>query len=187
MPSQHGGEIHGTGALRSVKTPDGLGAQRVHVHGLGPVTPAGRYRQGDPNIFAREFLFRGGRFRDTPDGGVGDHAMDGVSVWIPHVCRYKFGHGFGHVHGLAFKGLPNPTQAPVDRGANTYGREISVPTRVIYAALGHAYAPSCWFTLIRWGGHFLSNATRPQVQVMNSSFRGVLAVLVVVTSTHHRP
>ena len=75
MSSQHGSQIDGTRALRSVEAPDGLRIGGVHVHRLRAVAPARRNGDGTSHTLALELLGTGGTLTHASNRGVADNAL----------------------------------------------------------------------------------------------------------------
>ena len=80
--SHDGGEVDRAGALGAVEAPDRLGCQRVKVHRLAAVAPAGCYRKSSADVQTREFLGAESGFLAAADSGVGDYALDVRSVRV---------------------------------------------------------------------------------------------------------
>ena len=75
VPGQHGGQVDRPRPLSAVETPDGLGQQRIHVHGFRAVAPAGRDGERHAHARSGELLRRPGGLGDAADAGVGDDAF----------------------------------------------------------------------------------------------------------------
>ena len=76
VAGENGGEIDGTRAFCSIESPNGLRAQRIHVHRFGAVTPAGGDGKGETDIFTGEEGIGLGRFGRTTDALVGNDAFE---------------------------------------------------------------------------------------------------------------
>ena len=116
---QRGGQIDGAGALRAVKSPDGLRAQRIHVDGFAAVAPARGDGDRHADVLAAELLLTGGGFRHTGDAGVGNHALDLRAAGMTELLANQRGGGFCHIHGLRFQRLAYPHPTSVNHRANT--------------------------------------------------------------------
>jgi hypothetical protein len=75
-------EVHRARSLRAVEAPDRLRRERIHVHRLGPIAPAGGHRDGDADAFVPEELSRLRRLGDATDAVRSDDALDGRTVRI---------------------------------------------------------------------------------------------------------
>ena len=85
MSGEHCGEVYRTGAFCAVEAPHGFGPMRVHIHGLGAITPAGGHGDGGTDTFTLEFLGAGSGFGHTSDGAVGNHTLHGGAVGVTEV------------------------------------------------------------------------------------------------------
>ena len=112
-------EINCARPLGAIETPDGFRRERVHVHRLTAVTPAGRDGQRNADAFFRKFLRTQRRFRNAADTLVRDHAFHFCAIGMPEVLRQELGRRFGHGHGLFFQRLANAAEPAVNRWANS--------------------------------------------------------------------
>ncbi len=71
MSGKDGGKVDRSRTLRPVEAPDRLRAMRIHVHGFRSVAPAGRHRQGNPDILFPELIGAGIGLRHATDAGIG--------------------------------------------------------------------------------------------------------------------
>ncbi len=115
---QHRGQVDGAGPLRPVEPPHGLRDERVHVHRLGAVAPAGRDGDGNPDPFPAELLGATGGFRGAADRRVRDHHLDGEAAGVAQSFCEETRRGPGHAHRLLFERLADAAAATVDRRAD---------------------------------------------------------------------
>ena len=124
--SQGGSKVHGTGTLRAVEAPDGLGRAVVGLEGLRDVAPARGNNQRATHIVLRELLIGGGSLGRATDASVSNNTLDGLTVGVLHVRLNEGGSSLGHVHGLILQRLTNAEAAAVNRRANPDGRQCIV-------------------------------------------------------------
>ena len=91
-------EIDGAGPVGAVEAPDGLTVERVHVHGLGAVAPAGSHGQGDGRLPRGRTSRAGGRLGDAADAAVSDDAFDRGAGGVADASGDELGRGLGHGH-----------------------------------------------------------------------------------------
>ncbi len=115
---QHGRQVYRAGPLGAVEAVDGLLRQRVHVHGLGAVAPAGRHRDGHPHVFAAELVRADGRLGHAADAGVRDHALDRQTAAMVHMRAQKRGDRPGKAHRRLLQRLAHAPPAAVDAGTD---------------------------------------------------------------------
>ena len=84
---EHRREVDRAGPLGAVEAPDRLGRERVHVHRLGPVAPAGRDRDRDADALEPEQLRDLGRLVHAADVVVGDDDLDRRPVRVAQRWR----------------------------------------------------------------------------------------------------
>ncbi|MEN9991533.1 MAG: hypothetical protein RLZZ224_1235 [Verrucomicrobiota bacterium] len=118
VTGENSGEVNGAGAFRAIKAPDGFGDRRVHVHGFRAIAPAGSDRERDADAFFTELFRAGGRFCDTADASIRDHAFDGRAIAMTENGADQIGSRASHVHGLRFERLANAAEAAIDGGTN---------------------------------------------------------------------
>jgi len=151
VPGQHRRQINRARPLGAVEAPDGLGHERVHVHRLGAVAPAGGHGDREADAGAGEFVGRAGRLGHAADAGVGDHALDRLAAAVPQVGAQKFRGGLRQAHRRALQRLANAATAPVDRGANAdLGQLADVPVGRLLSC-SCAFAHSFAILLVEWG------------------------------------
>ena len=107
-------EVDRAGALGAVEAPDRLDGQRVEVHRLAAVAPAGGYRQGRHDVFGGELLGHLGRLRAAADRRAADDALDRGAVGICKVLRDQLRRRVSHAHRLVFEALADAAPPAVD-------------------------------------------------------------------------
>ena len=113
-----GGEVDRARPLGAIEAPDRFGQQRIRVHDLRAVAPAGRDREAHAHALALELLGAGRGFRDAADAGVRDDAFHRQSVRVAEFLREQVSSGLGHRHHLLFEGLPDPLAASINDGTD---------------------------------------------------------------------
>src|SRR5690625_4641253 len=83
-----GRQIHRSRALTPVKTPDRFGIPRVHIHGLGPIAPAGRHGKGQAHAFPLKFFSGPGCFCYPANTTVCDHTFHRSAVGMTYIFCY---------------------------------------------------------------------------------------------------
>ena len=104
MGSQYGSQVYSARSLGSVQSPYALDGQRVGVHGLGAVAPAGSNGQGDVYACFTELVCAGSCLAYTTDGGVCDNHLYRLTVGITDILLKQLCRCFCHTHGLLFQG-----------------------------------------------------------------------------------
>ena len=112
------GEVDRARPLGAVEAPDRLGRQRVHVHRLGAVAPAGRDGERDAHALLAEQLGDLGRLVDAADVVVRDHALDRAAVRVAQGVADQLRGAQRHVAGLLLERLADAVHAAVDRRAD---------------------------------------------------------------------
>jgi hypothetical protein len=118
MAGQHRSKINRSRTLGAVETPHGLGGQRVGIHRLRAVTPAGCDGERDTYVFLAEFFRAGRSLSHAADAGVGHDALDPFAGRIAQFGGDEFGRGLGHAHRLGFERFTHAAETAVDRRAN---------------------------------------------------------------------
>ena len=118
MGGQHGCQINGTGALRTIESPYSLGVVGIHVHRLRTIAPARGHGDGAAHTLALELICTGGRLGHPADGGVGNDTFHSTAVAIVQVAADQVGHSMGQVHGLLFQTLADTALTTIDDGAD---------------------------------------------------------------------
>ena len=108
-----------------LKPQTALGMQRVHVHRLGAVAPAGRHGERDAHAFAGELLGGAGGLGHAADAGVGDHALDRQPVGWRRFCADELGDGLGHAHRLPFERFAHALAPAVDGRTDADFRQLT--------------------------------------------------------------
>ena len=111
MGGQHGGQIHGAGALGGVQAPHALDGVAILVHGLGAIAPAGSHGQGDGDVVLAELVLAGGGLGHAADGGVGDDDLHRFAVGVAQVFLKELLGDLRHAHGLILQGFANLQRA----------------------------------------------------------------------------
>ena len=88
---QHGCEIHRTGALCAVETPNSLGPMGMHVHRFRTVAPARSYRDCSTYAFALKLSLTRCSFCHTANRSISNDAFNGSAVGMLYVCRNQLG------------------------------------------------------------------------------------------------
>ena len=127
VSGKHCGKVHRAGPLRTIESPDGLGYQWIHVHGLRAIAPARSNRNGDADTLSSEFSRGGGGLRHAANRGVRNHALNGSTIRMTERFRDQLRDRLRLPHGLIFQGFAYAAQATVNRGSNADARESPRP------------------------------------------------------------
>ena len=101
--SQYGSQVYSARSLGSVQSPYALDGQRIGIHGLGTVAPAGSYGQGNVYACLAELVCACCCLTYTSDGSVCDNNLYRLAVGITDIFLKQLCCCFCHVHGLLFQ------------------------------------------------------------------------------------
>ena len=121
---EHGSQIDGSRALRSVEAPHRLRIVRIHIHRFRAVAPARRHRNRRTDTLALELLSAGGTLGHAANRRVGNHTLHRTSVAVAHIAFNQVFHCLGQGHGLLFQTLAHATLTAVNGGANANFRVL---------------------------------------------------------------
>ena len=121
MTCKHRRKINRAGSLSTVKAPNALDGQGIHVHSLRAVAPAGSNGKGDVNALTAELLRTRRRLCNTADSGVGDNDLYRLAVRVFEIVGEKLSRALRHIHSLILERLAHAKRSAsaVDSGAYT--------------------------------------------------------------------
>ena len=124
MRGKHGREIDSAWALSAIESPDRFRCERVGIHRLGAVAPAGCDCERNADILAAEFIGARGCFADAADAGIGDHTLHRLAGRMAKFGGQKRGRVLGHGHGLFFEGFADAAEAAINGRTDADFREV---------------------------------------------------------------
>ena len=101
--SQYGSQVYSARSLGSVQSPYALDSQRIGIHGLGAVAPAGSNGQGNVYACLAELVCTSRCLAHTSDGGVRDDYLHRLAVGVTDILFKQLCRCLCHTHGLLFQ------------------------------------------------------------------------------------